>query len=55
MPISRTAAKRLVKEGAVKVNGKVIKDLKYDLQHGDKMQVGKRTFVTIVKDDKKEN
>lgn len=38
-------AKRLVKQNAVDVNGKVITDSSYKVQSGDEIKVGSRTFL----------
>lgn len=51
--MSISQAKRLIKQGAIKVNGKIIKDLKFKLKEGDKIQIGKRIFGTAVKNGNK--
>lgn len=47
--MSISKAKQLIKQGGVKINGKVIKDLKYKPKIGDKMQIGKHVFGTVIK------
>lgn len=49
---SMSEIKRLIKQGAVKVNGKKITDYRYIPKPGDEIQVGKGEFIKI-KDDKK--
>ena len=44
--------KRLIKQGAVKVNGKKVTDYNYKPKPGDSIQLGKGEFIKIV-DDKK--
>ncbi|MFH1611891.1 MAG: tyrosine--tRNA ligase [bacterium] len=48
---SKTEAKRLIEQGAVKINDKVIKDWKKEVKIDDGaiIQVGKRRFVRIIK------
>jgi len=53
--MSISKAKRLIKQGAVEVNGVVIKDLKYNPKIGDKIKVGKRVFLTVVERGSKTN
>lgn len=45
---SVSEAKRLIKQGAVDVNGKRITDSRYVLKKGDKLKVGKKTFAKVV-------
>ncbi len=45
--MSISAAKRLIKQGAVEVNGKVVVDWKYQPKKGDKIKVGKKTFLKV--------
>jgi len=45
--MSISQAKRLIKQGAVEVNGKVVKNLLFKLKKGDKIKVGKRTFLEV--------
>lgn len=47
--MSISEAKRLIKQGAVVVNGKIVTDWKYQPKVGDKVQIGKKIFGTIVK------
>lgn len=42
---SMSAAKELIKQGAVDLNGKVISDGSIKIQSGDKIKVGSRTFL----------
>ena len=42
---SKSEAKRLIKQKAVDVNGKVIEDSSYTVQAGDEIKVGSRTFL----------
>ena len=42
--ISKTEAKRLIDQGAVKVNGETKKDWNYEVNSGDKINVGKGEF-----------
>lgn len=50
---SRSEVRRLIKQGGVNVNGKVIEDFKnVDLVEGDVIKVGKGRFVKISIDDK---
>jgi len=43
--MSISAAKRLIKQGAVEVNGMVIKDWTYKVKRGDNIKVGKKVFL----------
>lgn len=47
--ISTTAAKNLINQGAVDVNGKTISDAKFSLSQNDEIKIGKREFVKINK------
>lgn len=47
MRVSNTEAKRLLDQGAVKVNDVIIKDWGYELKAGDVVQIGPKTFVKI--------
>lgn len=49
--MSISAAKRLIKQGAVEVNGQIVLDWHYKLRVGDKIKIGKKVFLTVV--DKK--
>jgi tyrosyl-tRNA synthetase len=42
---SKSEAKRLIKQKAVDVNGKVIEDSNYTVKPGDEIKVGSRTFL----------
>jgi len=44
---STSQAKRLIVEGAVQVNGKVVDNIRMELKSGDEIKVGKKTFVRI--------
>jgi ribosomal protein S4 len=46
--MSISQAKRLIKDRAVEVNGRVCVDSKYITKKGDKIKVGKRTFLLCV-------
>jgi len=46
---SMSHAKRLVQDGAVDINGKSITDPTYIVKDGDKVKVGKKTFVRVSK------
>lgn len=46
--MSITKAKRLIKDGAIEVNGVVIRDPKYRPKVGDKIRIGKKIFGTVV-------
>ena len=43
--MSMSEAKRLIKQGAVDVNGEVCRDTKYITKKGDKTKVGKKIFL----------
>ncbi|MEK7153942.1 MAG: tyrosine--tRNA ligase [Patescibacteria group bacterium] len=45
---SRSEAKRLIDEGAVKVNGKTVSGWDYEVERGDVIKVGPRKFVRAV-------
>lgn len=45
--VSTSQAKRLVKDGAVSVNGEVAEDTKQAVEKGDQVRVGKKIFVTV--------
>lgn len=40
-------AKRLIEQGAVQVNGEVVKDWHHKIKSGDKIQVGKGKFIEV--------
>lgn len=42
---SKSEAKRLIKQKAVDVNGKVVEDSSYEVKVGDEIKVGSRTFL----------
>lgn len=44
---SRSEAKRLIRQGGVKVNHEVIRDINYRLKEENLIQVGKRRFVKV--------
>lgn len=44
---SKSEAKRLIKEGAVEVDGKTLKDQQVDLKDGQVLKIGKRKFVKV--------
>jgi tyrosyl-tRNA synthetase len=44
---SNSKAKRLIADGAVDVNSKTIKDFDCQTKVGDKLKIGKKTFVTL--------
>lgn len=46
---STSDAKRLVQQGAIKINGDNVSDLNYKLKVGDKIKIGKKIFGTITK------
>lgn len=46
--MSRSQAKRLIKQGAVELNGKVVVDPKTPTKVGDKIKIGKKFFATVV-------
>jgi len=46
---STSEAKRLISQGAIKINGESVKDLSFKLEPGQKVQIGTRFFGTIVK------
>ncbi len=46
---SKTEARRLIEQGAVKINEKKISDMKVTLVVGDIIQAGKRKFIKLVK------
>lgn len=43
--MSNSQAKRLLKQGAIEINGVVSKDPKYIVKPGDKIRVGKKIFL----------
>ena len=45
--VSKSEIKRLIDEGAVSVNGKIIKDWHYQLQSDDLLKIGSHKFVKI--------
>lgn len=46
---SMASAKELIRQNAVQVNGKTISDLNYKVKSGDKIKVGSRTFLKVIK------
>ncbi len=44
---SKSEAKRIVKQGGVDVNGKVVEDVNQELSSGDKINLGKRRFYKV--------
>jgi len=44
---SNSEAKNLLDQGAVEINGNVVKDWKYELKQGDKIRIGKGEFFEI--------
>jgi tyrosyl-tRNA synthetase len=46
---SKSDARRVLEEGGVKVDGKVVEDTKFEVQAGSLIQKGKRHFVRIVR------
>ncbi len=47
LSVSSTQAKRLVDQGAVSVNGEVVKEWNREVGKGDRVQIGPKTFVKI--------
>lgn len=45
---STSDAKRLIQQGAIKINGDSVSDLNYKLKVGDKVKIGKKIFGKIV-------
>jgi len=45
---SNSQAKRLIKQGAVDINNQTIKDFDHPVKSGDKIQIGKKTFVKVI-------
>lgn len=45
--VSISEGKRLVKSGAVEINGQTQRELKTDLKTGDTLRIGKKTFIKI--------
>jgi len=45
---STSDAKRLIQQGAIKINGDVVTDLNYKVKKGDKIKIGKKIFGTLV-------
>lgn len=46
---STSDAKRLIQQGAIKINGDSVSDLNYKLKVGDKIKIGKKIFGKIIK------
>lgn len=46
---SFSQAKRLIKQGAVDIDGKTIKDINYKIKGNEKIKVGKKVFVKVIK------
>ena len=49
--MSISAAKRLIRQGGIDVNGVTIRDLNYKLKVGDKIRIGKKIFGVIVENE----
>ncbi|HCR35750.1 tyrosine--tRNA ligase [Candidatus Woesebacteria bacterium GWC2_33_12] len=45
---SLSDAKRLIQQGAIKINGDVVTDLNYKIKKGDKIKIGKKIFGKLV-------
>jgi len=45
---SLSDAKRLIIQGAIKINGDTVTDLNYKIKKGDRVKIGKRTFGTLI-------
>ena len=45
---SLSDAKRLIQQGAIKINGDVVTDLNYKIKKGDKVKIGKKIFGTLI-------
>ncbi|MFH2062514.1 MAG: tyrosine--tRNA ligase, partial [Candidatus Beckwithbacteria bacterium] len=45
---SKTQAKRLILDGAVDINNQTIKDFNHKTNIGDKIKIGKKTFVKVI-------
>jgi len=46
---SLSQAKRLIKQGAVDIDGKTVKDINYKIKGNEKIKVGKKVFVKVKK------
>ena len=46
---SVSQAKRLIKQGAVDIDGKTIKDINFKIKGDEKIKVGKKVFVKVIK------
>ena len=46
---SLSQAKRLIKQGAVDIDGKTIKDINYKIKGNEKIKVGKKVLVKVIK------
>jgi len=44
---SKSQAKRLILQGAVDINSQTVKNLDHSVKAGDKIQIGKKTFVKV--------
>jgi tyrosyl-tRNA synthetase len=44
---SKSEAKRLIDQGAVDLNGSTIKDPRHKIVGGEKLKIGKKTFVKV--------
>jgi tyrosyl-tRNA synthetase len=44
---SKSEARRTIEQGGVKINGEVIKDVRYQLKAGDILQKGKMYFIKV--------
>jgi tyrosyl-tRNA synthetase len=47
---SISQAKRLIKQGAVDIDGKTIKDINFKIKGNEKIKVGKKVFVKVIKE-----
>ena len=50
---SRAEAKRLLRQGAVQLNGERVGEQPVELREGDALKVGKRTWLRIVRRDER--
>lgn len=46
---SFSQAKRLIKQGSVDIDGKTVKDINYKIKGNEKIKVGKKVFVKVIK------
>ena len=47
MILSKSEARRVLDQGGVKINGEVVRDVKYELKSGDVVQKGKINFIQV--------